>query len=83
MSPSPFGPEVIRPAAQDNSPEDLEANDFACALLMPEIPFRQAVETCLGNPLTIADRFGVPVESVFHRAQMLGLVGDLLDKELP
>lgn len=73
-STTPFGPEKIRPDLTSGTPEDEQANDFACAILMPEEAFRRLFAEQEGNIFKIARHFEVPFSAVIRRAGMLRLV---------
>lgn len=64
-----FGPAIDR--------IELEAHQFAAALLMPRIPFREAVEqlgvTGRNDLEPLAERFGVSHEAALMRGRWLGL----------
>jgi len=67
-------PERIDPfATRGVSDADHQATDFACAILMPEAPFRAAYLAHQGRLLALARAFGVPYSAAHRRAAMLAL----------
>lgn len=70
---NPFGPERISPATTSGHPMDEQANDFACAILMPEEPFRKAYTALSGNSVRLGLHFKVPATAVLRRMAMLGI----------
>ena len=55
-------------------PEDIEANEFACCLLMPEEAITGWAESYVGRDPLIdcANHFRVPLEAAAHRLHSLG-----------
>lgn len=74
----PFGAERILHVNRAEHPEDDEASDFAAAILMPEISFREKCTLYGGDPRKLADAFGVPLLAVHRRAAMLGMKGHFI-----
>ena len=51
-----------------------QCNQFAAAFLMPAGVFKEASDRFGGNTQALADHFGVPGTTVFHRQVGLGLI---------
>jgi len=59
----------------ESSPEEWQANDFACAILMPEDTFRDAVRSGKRNIEDLAREFKVSTLALRIRAKNLGMTG--------
>jgi predicted transcriptional regulator len=59
----------------ESSPEEWQANDFACAILMPELEFRDAVRSGKTNVEELAREFKVSTLALRIRAKNLGMSG--------
>lgn len=57
--------------------EELEANEFAAAFLMPKVTYRQVVDECTKNGscdiAKVAKRFEVSTEAALNRGRWLGI----------
>lgn len=53
-------------------PKEIEANEFACRLLMPEATFRKMVKEGNTNVIVLAHIFNVPIQAVIRYAKILG-----------
>jgi len=61
---------------KDRDRENIEANDFACAILMPEKVFRDYINKGNRNYETIAEHFDVSLATVRYWVLRLGIIKD-------
>lgn len=59
---------------RSKNPLDIEANLFACDLLMPECEFRAAVKSGIRDFQVLAKMFDVTISAARYRAFTLGYI---------